>query len=1145
MDNPFVHLHVHSEYSLLDGANKCQDLAAAARDMGMGAVALTDHGVMYGCVEFYNECKNAGVKPILGCEVYVAPSGHKCREAKEQFHLVLLAEDGEGYRNLTKLVSIACTDGFYYKPRIDHDLLSRYSKGLIALSACLGGETPALIMSGDEQGALSRAMLYRDIMGPSNFFLEIQSNRIPEQALVNKTLIRMSREHGFGIVATNDAHYMRREDAEWHDVLLCVQTNSNVNDRERYRFAGDDFYFRTREEMWDIFGAEVPDALRNTALIADRCNVGLKFGEYHLPNYDLPEGETLSTHLRRMAVDGLRERLNGREAGPEYAERLEYELGVIEQMGFPGYFCIVSDIIARAKGMGIPVGPGRGSAAGSLVAWALRITDLDPISHKLLFERFLNPERISMPDIDTDISDKGRDEVISYIVSKYGADHVAQIITFGRMMSKQAVKDVGRALGMPYADVDRVAKLIPDPIRSGIKNIPDALKKTPDLNAVYDSDAQVRRLLDIASRIEGLARHCSQHAAGIVITPEPTMEMVPVTRIGESQIVTQFSMEPVEKLGLVKMDFLGLRTLSIIEEALENIKASGYEPVDLESVPMDDSKTFEMLKSADTLGVFQLESGGMKDLIRRLKPDRFEDLVALMALYRPGPLESGMADQYVKRKHGHERVEYPHPLLTDALSETYGVILYQEQVMQCAAQLAGYSLGEADLLRRAMGKKKVEVMAAQRAKFVEGAESKGVPGAKAAEIFDIIEKFAGYGFNKSHSAAYALISYHTAYLKAHYAPEFMASYLSALVGSKMDVLGRYISEVRGLGINVTRPDINKSRSSFTVSDGEILFGLSAVAKAGSGAVESILRARDSGGPFKSLWDFVTRVDLRVVNKGVLENLVRSGAFSAIEGNRRKLFEALQAMIDSAARKGECANQKSLFDDDEADDEPPMPDVPDYEQRELLNLEKESVGIYISGHPYDEFLADEYRYATCSLRDLEHWKMGDSPVVTLGLLVSFREKYTKKGDPMGILTVEDSRCQVEAVCFPRQWPHMKPLLLPGSPYVIKGAVRNEGEISIVLDEIEPLSEVRGRRAEAVRIRVATEGLPDDFYSSLYAELEKFPGNMPVLLDLQTPDRHGLLKMRSMKVTMAPGLASRINDISGGRASVISAQALPAH
>ncbi|MDR3254386.1 MAG: DNA polymerase III subunit alpha [Synergistaceae bacterium] len=1136
MNEPFVHLHVHSEYSLLDGANRCADLARAARDMEMGAVALTDHGVMYGCVEFYNECKKAGVKPILGCEAYVAPSGHRCRDVKEQFHLVLLAENDAGYSNLMKIVSTACVDGFYYKPRIDHDLLARHSDGIIAMSACLGGEIPSLLLSGDEEGALSRAMLYRDIMGAENFFLEIQSNSIPEQAIVNKRIVDMSRKHGFPIVATNDAHYMERGDAGWHDVLLCVQTNSNVNDQNRYRFSGDDYYFRTREEMWAIFGKELPESLTNTVAIAERCDVGLKFGEYHLPNFEIPQGETLATYLRRMTVEGLSERMNA-NVPEEYEKRLEYELGVIEQMGFPGYFCIVSDIIASAKKMGIPIGPGRGSAAGSLVAWALHITDLDPIKHALLFERFLNPERISMPDIDTDISDKGRDEVISYIVEKYGADHVAQIITFGRMMSKQAVKDVGRALGMPYADVDRVAKLIPDSLRSGIKNIPDALKKTPDLKVVYDSDAQVHRLLDIASRIEGLARHCSQHAAGIVITPAPTVDMVPVTRIGDSQVVTQFSMEPVEKLGLVKMDFLGLRTLSIIEEALENIEASGYPPVNLDDIPMNDQKTFEMLKAAETLGVFQLESGGMRDLVRRLMPDRFEDLVALVAMYRPGPLESGMADQYVKRKHGREPVEYPHELLSEALSETYGVILYQEQVMQCAASLAGYTLGEADLLRRAMGKKKIDVMAEQRAKFVSGAQGKGVSGSKASEIFDIIEKFAGYGFNKSHSAAYALISYQTAYLKAHYGAEFLAAYLSALVGSKMDVLGRYIADVRALGFHVLAPDINRSRASFTVSDGVILFGLSAVAKAGAAAVDSILRARGAG-PFKSLWDFVSRVDLRTVNKGVMENLVRSGAFAAIESNRRKLLEALPSMLDIASRKDACANQRSLFDDAEENEEPEMPQIPDFEQRKLLELEKESVGIYISGHPYDEYKMDEYRYATCTISDLAHWKLAGEPASLLGLLVNFREKYTKKGEPMGILVIEDSESQAEAVCFPRKWPEVKPILVKGAPYIITGSVRNDGDASIIIDDIFTLSEAREKHSGAVRIKIATEGLPEDFYSSLHIELGKFPGNMPVLLDLQTPEAQALLKIRSVKVSMAPGLAERINDLSGGLASVVS-------
>ncbi|MDR1472506.1 MAG: DNA polymerase III subunit alpha [Synergistaceae bacterium] len=1138
-DKPFVHLHVHSEYSLLDGANRCSELARAAGEMGMGAVALTDHGVMYGCVEFYNECKKNGVNPIIGCEVYVAPSGHTCRDAKEQYHLILLAENDQGYRNLVKLVSIAHTEGFYHKPRIDHDLLSRYSSGLIASSACVAGEVPSLITSGDADGALARAVLYRDIMGPDNFFLEIQHNSVPDQALVNRTLIDMSRRHGFPLIATSDAHYMTREDAGWHDILLCVQTKSKVTDRKRYGFTGDDYYFRSPEEMWDLFGSETPEALVSTAAIAERCRVEVESGnQYYLPNFEIPEGETLETYLRRTSRDGLRSRLRTDEIPENYRIRLDYELGVIEQMGFPGYFCIVSDIIAYARGMGIPVGPGRGSAAGSLVAWSLRITDLDPIAHGLLFERFLNPERISMPDIDTDISDRGRDEVISYIVEKYGSDHVAQIITFGRMMSKAAVKDVGRALDMPYADVNRIAKLIPDPIKSGIKTIKEAITASDELKNEYQSNPQVRKLLDIASKVEGLARHASQHAAGIVITPNPTAEMVPVTRIKDSdQVCTQYAMEPIEKLGLVKMDFLGLRTLSIIERALENIKAGGRGPVDLDSIPMDDKRTFEMLQAGDTLGVFQLESGGMRDLVQRIKPDSFDDLAPLMALYRPGPLKSGMTDSYVKRKHGQEPIEYPHPLLAEALSETYGVVLYQEQVMQCASSLAGYTLGEADLLRRAMGKKKTDVMAAQRAKFMEGAERNGVLAAKAGEIFDIIEEFAGYGFNKSHSAAYGLISYQTAYLKANYGPEFLAAYLSALTGNKQDELGKYIDSVRGLGFEVKGPDINRSMADFSVSGGVILFGLSAVAKAGSAAVDAILRARASGGEFKSLWDFTSRVELRTVNSGVLENLVKSGAFSAIEPNRRKLLESLPTMMEMASRKDECSGQLSLFREEEEDAGPEMPDVPDFEVRKLLDLEHESVGIYISGHPYDEFRRDERRYATCGIRDLPHWRMADVPPVVMGLMANFKEKYTKKGDPMGIMILEDSESQVEVVCFPRQWPEVKSRLVIGAPYLVTGSPRLDGNISLILEDLEPLSEARAKREAAIRIEVAADGLPDDFYGLLRSELEKTPGRSPVLLDIRTSEERALLKMRSIKASIAPDLGARIQSISQGRAAVV--------
>ncbi|GHV30597.1 DNA-directed DNA polymerase [Synergistales bacterium] len=1139
-DKPFVHLHIHSEYSLLDGANRCSELAAAASEMGMGAVALTDHGVMYGCVEFYDACKKHSVKAILGCEVYVAPNGHTNKESKERNHLVLLAENDEGYRNLTRLVSIGCTDGFYHKPRVDHDLIARYSKGLIAMSACLAGEIPSLIASGDTRGALSRAEFYRDMMGKDNFFLEVQGNSIPRQAIVNKGLVEISRKHGFPLVATNDAHYMKKEDAKWHDILLCVQTKRTVNDEKRFRFQGDDYYFKTREEMWETFGGELPDSLTNTALIAERCSVSMELdsNKYYLPNYDIPEGETLASHLRTKARAGLCERLKG-AVSEEYSARLEYELGVIEQMDFPGYFCIVSDIIEHAKNRSIPVGPGRGSAAGSLAAWALRITELDPIKHGLLFERFLNPERISMPDIDTDISDKGRDEVISYIVNKYGADHVSQIITFGHMKGKQAVKDVGRAMAVPYAEVEKIAKLVSDPIKSGIKSIPEAIRKTPDLQAIYESDPQMKKLLDTASKVEGLARHTSQHAAGVVITPKPTTEMVPVTRIDENQVVTQFEMGPLEHLGLVKMDILGLRTLSIIEGALENIKSSGYEPLDLNEIPMDDEKTFEMLRTADTLGVFQLESGGMRNLIKRLKPDRFGDLVALVALYRPGPLESGMADQYVKRKHKEERVEFPHPLLADALEESYGVILYQEQVMQCAVKLSGYTLGEADLLRRAMGKKKADVMAKEREKFVSGAEKNGVQAAKAGEIFDIIEKFAGYGFNKSHSAAYALIAYQTAYLKAHYGAEYFASYLSALVGERMESLGRYIGEVRELGFRIAAPDINRSRYSFTVADGTILFGLSAVAKVGSSALASILGEREESGPFNSLWDFLSRIDLGRVNKGVLENLIKSGAFASVEKNKHAMLDALPSMMDFASRKGASANQRDLFDGSGETFLPEMPNVPEYEQRKLLEFEKESMGICISGHPYDEYKPDGYKYADCALSDLAYWKHSTAKPSVLAIVDSFKERYTKSGDAMGILTIEDDCEQMEAVCFPRQWADVKPIIRPGAAYILTGTVRNEDDrgLSLLVDKAESLEDARESGENAVRIRVSSDGLPDDFYGKLIGVLKNCPGKAPVLIDLRTQDTQALLRMKSLKVSMAGSIAEEIKELSKGMASVI--------
>lgn len=1134
---PFVHLHVHSEYSLLDGANKCSDLAAAARDMGMDSIAITDHGVMYGCVEFYSKCRSEGIKPIIGCEVYVDPNGYTCRENKNQYHLILLAENEEGYHNLMKIVSVANTDGFYYKPRIDHELLAKHSRGIIGASACLGGEIPNLILRGDREGAISRAALYRDILGPENFFLEIQHNSIPEQAIVNKGLIDIAGKNNYRLIATNDVHYMKKTDAEWHDVLLCVQTNSNVNDPNRYRFRGSDYYFRSPEEMWDLFGAEIPESLTNTQMIADRCNVSLEMGHYYLPEFPLPEGETLESYLRRTAREGLVKRLKSDSPPHNYIERLNYELDVIEQMGFPGYFCIVADIISAARKMGIPIGPGRGSAAGSVVAWSLGITDLDPIRYNLLFERFLNPERISMPDIDTDVSDKRRDELIEYIVRKYGSDRVAQIITFDRMKSKGAITDVGRALGMTVADVRRVTKLIPDSLKSNINNIGQALAGVPDLKAIYDSEPEVKKLLDISSNIEGISRHCSQHAAGVVITPKPIIEMVPVRKFGESQIVTQYSMEPVEKLGLVKMDFLGLRTLSVIEGALENIRAGGKGDIDLEEIPMDDPKTFDMLQKGDTLGVFQLESSGMTALVVRMKPDCFEDLIALVALYRPGPLESGMADQYVRCKHKEEPVHFLHPALAESMSETYGVILYQEQVMQSASALAGYTLGEADLLRRAMGKKKAEVMAEQREKFIGGAVKNNVDYKKAGEIYDIIEKFAGYGFNKSHSAAYALISYRTAWLKANYGPEFLAAYLSSIVGSKMSVLGQYIRSVRELGYSVLPPDINESKEDFSASGDIIRLGLSAVAKVGHSAVKSIIESRDKEGPYRSFWDFFSKIDPRVVNRGVIENLIKSGAFDSLEKNRAKLLNVLPSFLDYASKRCADSNQCSLFDDvEDAVLEPVMDECEDFTTREKLDFEKESMGLYISGHPYDNYYPLIKNYINCTFSDLPMWQSANQQVVSAGLLTSFKERYTKKGDPMGVLDFEDSDSTVEVVMFPRQWSRFKPLMAVGSLYLIKGQVRQDRGLSILADEIFTEEEFQSQLTPHVTITVEADGLGDLFYADMCKLLRKHPGKYEVLLKLINSEQAVLTFLKSIKVDPGGSLPEELMDFSKGRAYI---------
>ena len=1135
-DKNFVHLHLHTEYSLLDGAIRCKEVAQRAAKWGMPGVGISDHGVMYGVVEFYQACKDAGVKPIIGCELYVATGGISDKSKENTMsHLLLIAETNQGYHNLVKLVSIANTDGFYYKPRVDHSLLAQYSEGIIACSACLGGEIPQLILQGEREKALERAVMYRDIFGRDNFFLEIQNNSIPQQAIVNKTLIEMARQEGFPLVATNDAHYMDEEDYDWHEILLCVGTNATMDDPKRLSFETNDFYFRSAKEMWDFFGEEAPDSLENTVKIAERCDVSFDLGtrDYHLPKFDIPEGETLETALEKAAFAGLNDRLKGQPIPDDYAKRLEYEISVINQMGFPGYFLIIADVIQACKDRGIPIGPGRGSAAGSLVAYAMKITELDPIKYGLIFERFLNPERVTMPDIDTDVSDKGREELLQYVVEKYGVENVSQIITFGRMKTKAAIKDVGRAMGIPYAEVDKVAKLVPD----GVKSIEDAISMTPDLKEIRDSDPKMRTLLESAAKIEGLARHCSQHAAGVVITPMPLTDLVPVRKIGENQVVTQFSMEPVERLGLVKMDFLGLQTLSILEEALDNIKANGKDVPDINDLPMDDEGTYKMLQNGDTLGVFQLESPGMRRLLKKMLPDCFEDLIAVLALYRPGPLESGMVDQYVECKHGRSNPHYFHPVLEDVLKETYGVILYQEQVMKCASSLAGYTLGGADLLRRAMGKKKVEVMNEQRAIFLEGAQSQGVDRSKADEIFDIIQKFAGYGFNKSHSAAYALISYQTAYLKAHHDREFMAAYLTSQIGAKKDVMAAYVREVRKAGIPVLPPDINQSRSAFTAAGPVIRFGLGAVGKVGANAVEAIVKARNEGGPFVSLWDFMDRVELHCINKGVMENLIKAGAFDSICQNRRQLMESFPSMMDYAVKKNCDGDQCSLFGEGEAT-VPDMVDVEDYDLQDKLEMEKDSIGMYISGHPFERFQSQASPYVNSSISDLEHWRSDRVLPCFAGLLVGISEKYTKRGDPMGILKFEDCDGEIEVVCFPKPregkpWLDVKPSLALGKPYIVRGAAQDRGGVNILANDITPLEGDLKNVHRYVEISLREEAFKDGVFRDFMRVLKGHPGTSSVLLKVEGDHERALVALEDVKVRpcreLQVGLEGLLSDM----------------
>lgn len=1103
----FVHLHNHTEYSLLDGASRIGEFVQLAAQMEMPALAITDHGVLYGALPFYRAAREHGIKPIIGCEVYVAPRGRTMRDPKldaSSYHLVLLATDQTGYKNLLALSSLGFLEGFYYKPRVDKELLAKHSGGLIALSACLGGEIPKRIMAGDLEGAKKAAIEYREIFGRENFFLELQDQGLPEQPRVNAALIQLGQELGLELVATGDTHYLKKGDAEIHDVLLCIQTGKTLADTERMRFETSEFYFKSPHQMQQLF-SHVPEALTNTLKIADRCQLELEFGGRHLPRFPLPQGTDAAGFLRQIAHDGALARYGAVEG--EVETRLHYELGIIEKMGFCDYFLIVWDFMRFAKEQDIIVGPGRGSAAGSLVAYSLGITQLDPLRWGLLFERFLNPQRVSMPDIDTDFCQERRGEVLDYVVQRYGEDHVAQIITFDTLAAKRAVRDVGRVLDLPARKVDQVAKLIPDQTA-----LADAMTIEEKIQQLAREDPQVQRLLEVAQAIEGFPRNSSTHAAGVVITDEPLLQCTPLQRDGTGPVITQYPMGQLEEIGLLKMDFLGLRNLTVLRRAAE--LAGG---VDLDKIPIDESEVYQMLSRGESMGVFQLESQMFQQLLREVQPRRLEDIIAIVSLGRPGPL--AMVPEYVRGKADPQKISYLDPALEPILKETYGVMVYQEQVMRIASTIAGFSLAEADLLRRAMGKKKPQEIAALKERFLEGAREHGLEEKQAEKIFKQIEDFAGYGFNKSHAAAYALVAYQTAYMR-HFFP---APYMAALLSSEKSNLKKivlYMNSCRKMGLEVLPPDINTSGADFTVEGEKIRFGLSAIKNVGLGAVEEIIGARREG-PFTSLADLCGRVDLRSVNRRVLESLIYVGACQSLYPNRR----ALILNLDEAMRYGEAqrrernSSQGSLFDDFVSP--PPMPGIEDFPSSEQLAFEKEYLGIFLSGHPLDkwESLLADYAVPILALDELPD---GNRITTVGGIIVAIREITTKKGQRMAYVTVEDLGGTVELVVFPRTFAKCQSYLEVERVVIASGRLeRGEGNNSsrILADTVIPTDE----GLVQLELPKARGQL-----ASLRQLLERTRGGIPVILELRDRGTRWLLSTDPNLWAEPQLLASRLQE-----------------
>ena len=1199
----FVHLHLHTEFSLLDGACRVDELLDEAVRLKMPALAVTEHGNLFSSIVFHDHARDRGVKPILGCEVYVASGSRfdKTGPQSETNHLVLLAETDEGYRNLIKLVSAGYTEGFYYRPRIDKDLLARHSGGLVGLSSCLKGEVASALKVEQERPALEAAARLRDILGPRNFFLEMQYQGIAEQQVVNRGLLPIAKALNLPIVATNDVHYLKQGDSQPHDVLLCIGTGKTVNDAQRLRYHGDQFFLKTADQMAEVF-RDQPNGLKNTLLIAERCNVVIPRGQNHLPSFAVPDGFSLDQYFEHVAREGFAHRVSrlrqlaaeGRlgHTVEEYERRLEYEIEMIRGMGYPGYFLIVWDFIRYAREEGIPVGPGRGSAAGSLVAWCMRITDVDPLNFGLIFERFLNPERVSLPDIDVDFCERRRGEVIDYVTRKYGRENVAQIITFGTMKAKAVVRDVGRALDMPYADVDRIAKQIPAALDMTLGK---ALAENPLLKDMAAKDAKVREVLDVGRRLEGMSRHASVHAAGVVIAPGPITDYAPLYKGGRDEITTQWNMKEVERVGLLKMDFLGLSTLTLIHDALAEIRRTEGADLDMDRVPLDDPKTYRLFADGQTHGIFQFESSGMRELLRKSRPERIDDLIALNALYRPGPLKSGMVDDFIARKQGRTPIKYELPQLEPILADTYGVIAYQEQVMRIAQTLGGFTLGQADVLRKAMGKKDPKVMAMQRDQFVAGAKKQGLNERKARKIFELMELFAGYGFNKSHSTAYALLAYQTAYLKANYPWHFAAALLT-IEAQNTDKLAVYLAESRDRGVPMLPPDINRSQLIFSVEPGRgVRFGLTAIKGLGEGAIKAILEARAQlGGAVPSIHALCEMLDLRLVNKRVFEALVKAGACDslaptpdgAVNGERREgrplrytraaLFASIDAACEHGARtqRDKDLGQADLFGAGEQGSLGSVGlvvrrEVPAWLEIEQLQYEKEALGLYWSGHPVDRY-ADELReYGAKSTADLNVKKeaavegdealAGDGATAAPkpgaeggrraehgsgrvvqdisigGIILSLRPLRTRKGDRMCVFILEDAHGSVEVVVFPDAFNQYGHLIEDGQMLLVKGRFERDNDGSRLLaSEIAPLDIVRERLATSVAIRLSAPHHGRETFVRLWDVLMQHKGDRRVTIELQEPDRHLRVKIdvnAQIRVRPSDRLVSEVEHICG--------------